>query len=266
MKRAALVLAGFSLCAAPALGADRLTDKDVKQLVSKIEQGRDKFDDALDDKLKHKILRGPNGEVNVDNYMNDFQKNIDQLEERIKPEYAASAEAATLLRQASQIDAFFRQQPSGTKGESEWNRLAVDLKTLAAAYGADFPLPDKAPVRRIGDNELAKAIEQIAEGGKQLKKSLDTDLKKDKTMPKPTREDILAGVDQFSKDAKALRSRVNDGKPSSAEAKQLLADAGKLQAAITDHKASASSSVFNGIASHLNTVASAYRENWGGTR
>ena len=111
-----LGLGAFGL-AIPADAADRLTDRDVKALVSRIEEGRDRFDDALDDRLKRSIVRGPGGEVNVGQFLDDFQENIDRLEERLKPEYAASAEAATLLRQASGIDRFFRE-PAGTKSES----------------------------------------------------------------------------------------------------------------------------------------------------
>jgi hypothetical protein len=140
MNRTLWVVACAVLTWSPVLAADRLTDRDVKDLVARIEQGRDRFDDALDDKLKNTILRGPSGEVIVSQFLNDFQENIDRLEERLKPDYAASTEAGTLLRQASAIDRFFRQQPPGTKGE-RMEPAATDLKTLAAAYGTDFRFP-----------------------------------------------------------------------------------------------------------------------------
>src|SRR5262245_48922584 len=114
MKRVALLVFLVALGWAPVFAADRMTDKDVKALVSRIEQGRDKFDDALDDRLKRTVLRGPNGEVDVKRFLDDFQRNIDQVEERLKPEYAASTEVATLLRQGTSIDNFFRNQPAGT--------------------------------------------------------------------------------------------------------------------------------------------------------
>jgi hypothetical protein len=244
--------------ASPAIAADRLTDRDVKELVARIEQGRDRFDNALDDKFKRSILRGPSGEVDVDQFLNDFQESIDRLEERLKPEYAASVEAGTLLRQASAIERFFRQQPAGTKGESEWNRLSTDLKTLAAAYGADFPLGDNATVRRMGDREVAAAAGQIEDAAGSLKKSLDTDLKKDASIDKPTREGIVREADQLSKDAKALRDRVKDGNPSSAEADRLLAQAAKLQAFIDSHKVPTSAGVWPGLRTRLQTIAGAY--------
>ena len=205
-----------------------------------------------------RILRGPGGEVNVGQFLNDFQENIDRLEERLKPEYAASAEAATLLRQASSIDRFFRQQPAGTKGESEWNRLATDLKTLAIAYGADFPLADGASVRRIGDRELAAIADEIASSADRLRKSLDSDLKKDKRVEKPAREAVVREADVLSKDAKTLRSRVKDGKPSSAEADRVIQCAARLRAFIESHQVPASSSIWAAITPRMHTLAGAY--------
>jgi hypothetical protein len=262
MQRTLLLFGLMAICSVPILAADRLTDRDVKALVDRIEKGRDKFDDALDDKLKHSIVRGPNGEVNVDAFLNDFQKNIDRLEERLKPDYAASAEAGTLLRQATVIDAFFRQQPPGTRGESEWNRLATDMKALAKAYGADFPLPDKAPIRRIGDRELASAIDNVAHTAEQLKKSLDNDLKKDAAMDKEARRSVVNDADQLAKDAKTLRDRVKKGEPSSAEADRFLADAGKLQSFIASHQVPSSASAWTNTGESIQTVSSAYGSSW----
>jgi hypothetical protein len=263
MKHHILAVAVLGATCAPAFAQDRLTDRDVKALVSRIEDARDKFDDALDDDLKQKVLRGPNGEVDVENFLNDFQKNIDRLEERLKPDYAASAEAGTLLRQGSAIDAFFRQHKPGTKGESEWNRLASALKTLAVAYGAAFPLPENAPVRRMGDGEVAEAAELLSKSASQLKKSLDADLKKNPAVDKATRDEIIKEADDWSKEAKALRSRVKDGKPSSGEAQQVLSRASRLQSFIKNNQVPAAASTWAGLDGQVQALATAYNQTWG---
>jgi hypothetical protein len=252
------VLLAVVVVASPLLAADRLTDRDVAALVARIEQGRDRFDDALDDRLKHSILREPAGEVNVDRFLNDFQESIDRLEERLKPDYAGSAEAGALLREASTIDRFLRQQPGGTKGESEWNRLATDLKTLAAAYGTEFPMPEGATVRRVGDSEVAAAADEIARSAERLKKSLDRELKNDTTFEKSEREAIVRDADQFSNDAKRLRDRVKDGKPSSAEADQVMTRAAKLRVFIESHQVPTSSDAWAAISERLRSLTSAY--------
>lgn len=255
----------LTLAGTPALAADRLSDKDVKALISRIEEGRDRFDDKLDGRIKDSIVRGPGGEVKVEHFLNDFQENIDKVEERLKPDYAASNEVAVLLRQGSAIDAYWKQHPPGTKGESEWNRLAGDLKALADAYGATFPLAENAPVRRIGDRELATEVEQVEGIAKGMKNTLNDDLKKDPSVDKATRESIVRDVDQFAKDAKSLAKRVKDGQPSSAEAERLLAGAGRLQQFMSSHQAPMASRGWATARSRLEKVASAYGRSWPGT-
>ena len=56
----------------------------------------------------------------------------------------------------------------------------------------------------------------LEKSGQQLKKTLDSDLKTDPSIDGTSRGAIVQEADQLSKDAKALRERVNDGKPSSA--------------------------------------------------
>jgi len=241
-----------------ASASDRLSDRDVKELVSRIEQGRDKFDNALDDKFKKSIVRGDTGEVNVKEYMNDFQEAIDRLEKRLKPEYAASAEVAAVLRQASAMSKFFGQQPPGMRGVSEWNRLEADLRTLARAYAADFPLAEGASVRRIGDREVMTAAEAVGKAGQSLKKSLDADAKTDPSLDKPTRQNIAGQADELSKAAKALSERLKGGKPSSAEADVVLAQANKIDGLLEPRKAAASKAAWTAAAPSLKTLSSAY--------
>ena len=158
----------------------------MKALVEKIDHGRDEFEGALDNELKHTVIKSATGEMDVKRTLDDFDDSMDWLKDRLKPESSASSEAAAMLGRATALDAFLKQQPPGLKGTSEWTRLAADLKTLAVAYGADFPLAEHAPVRRITDRELATAAEQLAKAGEQLKKSLDADLKMDTSVPART--------------------------------------------------------------------------------
>lgn len=248
----------FLVSGASALAADRLTDRDVKGLVEKIDDGRDKFEGELDDTLKHTVIRSATGEMDVKRALDDFKESVSRLKDRLKPEYSASTEAAAVLRRATGLDAFIKQQPSGLKGASEWNRLATDVKALAGAYGADFPLPEGASVRRIGDRELATAAEQIAKAGEQLKKSFDSDLKKSTAVSAQDRQGAIADAEQWSKDAKALSERVKDGKPSSSEAERVTAGAAKLKAFVEGKTLPASAAAWSSVSAPLQTLAQAY--------
>ena len=225
--RAILTVGAFTcllsvLPAVHASGADRLTDKDVKKLMEQIHQNRDRFEDQLDGKVKRSILRGPRGEVNVEQFLDDLQDNVNHLKERFTESYAASAEATTVLRQGSDIQRYMSQQPPNFQGASEWNRLASSLGALAAAYGTTFPMAEGASARRINDRELSLAAKEIAKAADEYKKELRSSLEKDKSIGKATREAALGEVESLKRDAKALASRLESGDPASGEAKQLL--------------------------------------------
>jgi hypothetical protein len=258
MKRLMLVVAVVALAWSPKLSADRLTDKDLKDLIDRIYQERDRFEDQLDGDIKHKVLRGAAGEVKVDKFLDDFQESVSKLQDRMKGDYAASAEAAAVLRQGTSIDRFMKTQPAAIDGGSEWTRLAGSLKSLAAAYGADFPLPEGAAVRRLGDKEVATLVDSLAKGGDQLKKSLDNELKKDKSVDAATRQSVVDAADQFTEGAKALRDRVKGGDPSAGEAEQLMQRASAMRSILKSRPVPSSAGLFAGLAPRLEQLASLY--------
>ena len=67
-----------ALVVMPAVSADRLPGKDVKALLERIHNERDRFEDQLDGKIKSSIIRGE-GEVHVGRFLDDLQENVDRL-------------------------------------------------------------------------------------------------------------------------------------------------------------------------------------------
>jgi hypothetical protein len=205
---------------------ERLTDKDVSTLIETVDQGRDRFEDQLDGKVKDNSLRGPTGELNVSRFLDDFQENVKRLKDRFKPEYAASTEAANVLRQGTTIHNFMKQQSPDLKGSSEWDHLAGNLTKLAAAYATKFPLEGEAPVRRINDGEAAKAAEEIAGHADQLKNAVN----KEANLARPAKDALKSAADVVKESAKTLRSRLSDSKPATAEARLLFEALSKFDA------------------------------------
>jgi hypothetical protein len=220
-NRPSIVILGAAVmfaATASAQTAARPTDKDVKSLLEAVDHGRDRFEDQLDGKLKGSIVRGPAGEVNVGRFLDDLQENTGHLKERFTEEYAASAEVATVLRQASTIQRFMKEQPPGFKGASEWDHLASTLTRLAAAYGTTFPTDQNAAVRRINDAEAAAAANEIAKQANQFKNAVN----REKALGKPAKDALKGDADIVKNSAKTLKSRLNDSKPSTAEARDLF--------------------------------------------
>lgn len=210
---------------------ERLNDKDVKELLDRIDNDRDRFEDQLDGKLKRSIIRGPGGEVNVEKYLDDLQENMDKLKGRFTPTYAASAEVTTVLQQGSAIQRYMSTLPSNFDGASEWNRLSASLGQLAACYGTSLPLPEGQQARRLNDGEVRKTAETIAKNADEYRKQLDASLKKDKAIDKAAREASVKDAALLKEDAKRIASLVGDGKPASGEVKALFQQVAAVQSA-----------------------------------
>jgi len=209
----------------------RLSDKDVKTLLEQLDEGRDKFEGNLDGQFKGSTIRGPAGERKVSVALQDYQDNTKKLKERFTADYSASAEVATVLKQSNSIDTFMRAQPSDMKGRSEWDRHAVNLTSLAKAYGAVFPLPEGAAVRRVNDKEAAGFAASIAAAGDRFK----NDINKDATLAKPDKEAAKKDVELLVKQANEVKSRTNDGQPATGEVRQLVEQIAKIQTFVIAH-------------------------------
>jgi hypothetical protein len=232
-----LLLAGaLALYAMPAIAQappERLSDKDVKALIEQVDNERDKFEGNLDGKLKDSLLRNETTDIKVSAVLQDYQDNIKKLKERFTAEYSASAEVQVVLTQANNIDNFIKTSTAVTKGRSEWDREAVSLKRLAAAYGTTFPMPRGAAVRRMNDKEAAESAGAIADAADRVKD--DVEKVPDSALPKADKDTVKKGLETLSKQAEAVKSRLNDGKPATAEVQQLMAQVAVVQRFIDAH-------------------------------
>jgi hypothetical protein len=229
-----LFVSALFLCSMPMLAQtppERRSDKDVKTLIDQVDEGRDKFEGNLDSQFKGSTVRGPNGDVKVSGALQDYQDNTQKLKERFTPDYAADAEVLTVLRQSTAIDRFMQGSPSAMKGRSEWDRQVVNLKRLAEVYGTAFPFPDGAKAHRMNDKEAAATAAAIASAADRFKDDID----KDKTLPKPEKDAAKKDVELLIKQADAVKSRTSDGKPATAEMRQLAEQVARLQTVVGAH-------------------------------
>ena len=247
------------LIAPQGVPAERLTDKDVTELIERIDEERDRFEDRLDGDLKRSIIRGPGGEVNVERFLDDLQENVDKLKERFTAKYAASSEATTVLRQASDIHRYMSKQAPNFQGASEWNRLASSLNQLAAVYGTTLPVGEGQLARRINDRELQEAVDNVAKNADRFKKELDSSLKMDKSIDEATRSAAVSEAEALKQDARTLSSRIGDDKPASGEARQVYERASKIGAAAARRSLSpAAQSAWSEVGSSLDIVAQGF--------
>jgi hypothetical protein len=128
--------------------------------------------------------------VRVKDFLKDFEKAIDVLKDRFKPEYAASPEVLALLRRGSDVE--LRNRRQGLTADSAWAALGLKLGALAHAYEVAWPVEDmNVRTARLNDAELS--------------------------------------IRQVEQKAKEVRSRIKDDMPASVEVGQLFTQWGKVK-------------------------------------
>ena len=234
----------------------RPSDREVEKLIAQTSENAEQFERALDRDLKRSTLRGPNGEVNVENFLKDFKTNLERLDERFTGKYAASSELLVVTRGAESIDKYMASQPPSLKGRSEWDVFKSSLNSLTAAYGTTFPVTEGNPPRRMNDLEIQEAADKAVKSAGDLKKSLST------VYGKEDKEGIKAAgvqIDAVTKAAKGLKARVDSSKPASGEAAVFAESVKQVRTTIGDRPLPANAkTASDGLTASLGKVEQAF--------
>jgi hypothetical protein len=203
-------------------------DKAVEGLIEQVEKSASTFQRALDKDIKKATVRGAQGEVDMKAFLEDFTTSIERLKDRFDKKYAASAELNALMSYAEGMEKFIQSQAPTLKGRSEWDEFKATLNSLAGAYGSNFPNPTNPP-RRMNDLEIQDAAAAAGKNGDNLKRELKTVFGKE---DKAGIEAAEGSIEAMHKAAKALKSRVDDGKPASGEAVAFVEAVRKVDASV----------------------------------
>jgi hypothetical protein len=235
--------------------AERMTDEQVKRLIEDIDGGFDSCRQILEKRnLDDATITSAERTVKVKDFLKDFEKAIDVLKERFKPEYAASPEVLALLRRGSDVE--LRNRREGLTPDSTWTALAAKLGALARAYQVSWPIEDmNVRPARLNDAELAGKVERLENAAKQLQADTDKAAKANKAIDKATRASLKNSIQQLERQAKEVRSRIRDDMPAAVEVGQLLSRAGQVKEMLATLALSPS---WQGIESGIEALALAY--------
>jgi len=195
-KLLACAFAAVGLVSIPrqASAIDRLTDQEMKKLFDTIEEDRSKFEGALDDKQKNTTIKDARGEVNANEFFDDFQDQVQRASDRFESDYSASSEVLSLLQYAVRLQGWTATQPAGFSASKEWGVLATDLRRLAAAYNTAMPNPGQqglgsiAQARRINDAELVTAAANVEKKIDGFRSAYDSALADNTSITSETRQ------------------------------------------------------------------------------
>jgi outer membrane lipoprotein SlyB len=116
----------------------RVNDRQVEQLITRIETRTDSFRSISNTALKRSRINDTSRESELNNYINEFERATDQLKDRFRSRQSVSADVSNVMIQAGQIDRFIRTNFRDSNAERSWSNLRSDLNTLAHYYNVNW--------------------------------------------------------------------------------------------------------------------------------
>ncbi len=123
----------------------RLSEKEMKDLLSRIDKQAATFRGSLKTALNHSRF----DDTKEEDHINDFVKGFEQATERLKHHYDEKSSAASdvedVLRRAARIDGFMERHHLSPRAESDWAALRQNLDALADAYSVSWSWTERKP-------------------------------------------------------------------------------------------------------------------------
>ena len=123
----------------------RLSEKEMKDLLSRIDKQAATFRSSLKSALNHSRF----DDTKEEDHINDFVKGFEQATERLKHHYdeksSASSDVEEVLSRAARIDDFMERHHLSPRAESNWAALRQNLDALAEAYSVSWSWTERRP-------------------------------------------------------------------------------------------------------------------------
>jgi hypothetical protein len=125
--------------------AYRLSDREMRDLLSRIDKQAERFRGSLKSALNHSRFDDSKTEDRINDFVKGFEQATEHLKHRYTEKRSASTEAEEVLNRAERIDDFMERHHLSPRAESDWGALRASLDELASAYNVTWSWTDRRP-------------------------------------------------------------------------------------------------------------------------
>jgi hypothetical protein len=136
-----VLLAGISQTAL-AQRPYRVSDRQLDQLLQRIETRADAFQTSLAQSLNRSRLNGTNREQEINNYVRDFEAATDRLRSNFNGRSTTASDVEEVLGRGWAINNFMKSTNLGYPAAGNWNNLRSDLRTLSGYFNLSWRWDD----------------------------------------------------------------------------------------------------------------------------
>lgn len=118
----------------------RVSDKEVEEIIKRIENQSDAFRKSLDSALDKSRLDGTRREDDINSFTREFYRATKELRDHFNDHKSTTNDVRTVLDRASQIDQFIRRNRlrNDREAQRDWAKLRTYLDELARVYNVTW--------------------------------------------------------------------------------------------------------------------------------
>jgi archaellum component FlaC len=116
----------------------RLTDKEVEEIIHRIEHQSNVFRKSLDSALDKSRFNGTRREDDINSFVKDFYKETKRLHDHFDSHKSTANDVTSVLDRAAQIDQFMRRNRLRREAQRDWSTLRGNLDELAQVYNVTW--------------------------------------------------------------------------------------------------------------------------------
>jgi hypothetical protein len=220
--RRALLGLSLALLVAPGRAAQptRYSDREVRAVVTRLDDRAGAFRKHLDPALDRSPLDGSRREDNINDFARDFHTAVRHLRGDLEDRQRSSAAVDEVLWRASAIQRFMERQRLDEAAERDWALLSADLSELARMFGVRW-----GRGRRAGhpaDANVAELLARIADSTAEFQGRLGGELDRVRLANSRQEEAASKDLQRFQAATERLRSRFDSRRAGKGDVQQVI--------------------------------------------
>lgn len=214
----------------------RLDDKQVGQIIRRVENQANAFRKSLDESLDKSRLDGTKREDDINAFIKEFDTETTRLHDHFDNHKSAGADVEAVLNRAVRIDEFMSRHSLTERPQNDWRTLKANLDELAQAYDVSWRWNAYSPIGspvseepyRPNDKEVEQIIHRIETQSDQFRGSLDSALDESRIDGTKREDDINAFVKTFYEETKRFHDQFDSRKSTSSDVQSVLDRAARI--------------------------------------
>lgn len=243
----------------------RLTEKEMKALLERIERGADRFRNSLGKMLDVSALDDTKAEDNINHFVKEFESATDHLKHRFDDDQSAAGDVEEVLRRAARIDSFMTRRETNSRAQADWADLRRNLDELAVAYNVSWNWDGSISNRpfRLNDEQVKGLLVRIEQDADRFRKSLNDALDKTDFDDTKAADDLNDYVKGFEVATDHLKDRFSKKRSAANDAQEVLERAARIDAFMHNHSLTErAQNDWSQLRAGLDELATAYGVSW----